>query len=393
MKKQLVMISCLIGLLCIPSPAFAIRILVTLGNRVQEIDTETRSVDWEYVDPEVLRLDSADRLPNGNTLISKERKVFEVNKQGEIIWERAVEKEVDFVNYFFDAQRLANGDTLTSGQRFPSFDPEGRSVGVVWQYNLAGQLVWTYSSTLAFGFGEADRLLNGNTLLSSEGVRAIMEIDPNRNIVWSYNDNNHLAVSLDADRLPNGNTLICAVDNDSVSRVREVAPSGATVWEYAKAGVASPDADRLPNGNTFIAETSAFMNPPDGRIFLLNPANETLWQYMAPYPPWDLDTIAPANLAASAGSGKIVLDWDDYNVGGKTTYNVYRSTVRGGPYTFLSSIIESTYSDTTVKSGIRYYYVVTAASDPGLESGYSNEATALLRSSGGGGGIRKISAE
>ena len=113
-----------------------------------------------------------------------------------------------------------------------------------------------------------------------------------------------------------------------------------------------------------------------------------LWQYNTPYPPRDVDAIPPTNLTALENVGKITLDWDDYRAAGNTAYKVYRSTVRGGPYTFLSSVVESAYSDTTVQSGKRYYYVVTAASDPVFESGYSNEASAFLKS--GSGGIRKI---
>jgi len=57
----------------------------------------------------------------------------------------------------------------------------------------------------------------------------------------------------DADRLPNGNTLITL---RSKGQVIEVDREGKVVWELN--GLMSPsDADRLPNGNTLVAENNA----------------------------------------------------------------------------------------------------------------------------------------
>ena len=61
-------------------------------------------------------------------------------------------------------------------------------------------------------------------------------------------------------------------------------------------------------------------------------------------------------------------------------YNAYRSTTSGGPYTKLNSSLISgtTYNDQTVQSGTTYYYVTTAVNSQGLESVYSNQATATV---------------
>jgi hypothetical protein len=60
-------------------------------------------------------------------------------------------------------------------------------------------------------------------------------------------------------------------------------------------------------------------------------------------------------------------------------YNVYRSTTSGGPYTKLNSTLLTalTYTDSTVSSGATYYYVVTDLTS-GVESGFSNQATAVV---------------
>ena len=61
-------------------------------------------------------------------------------------------------------------------------------------------------------------------------------------------------------------------------------------------------------------------------------------------------------------------------------YNIYRGTVSGGPYTMINSSLDSTtaYTDNTVVSGQTYYYVATAVNSSSEESGYSNQATAVI---------------
>lgn len=61
-------------------------------------------------------------------------------------------------------------------------------------------------------------------------------------------------------------------------------------------------------------------------------------------------------------------------------YNVYRSTVSGGPYTKMNSSLIGglTSTDSTVQSAIKYYYVTTAVDSSGLESAYSNEVPATI---------------
>jgi len=61
-------------------------------------------------------------------------------------------------------------------------------------------------------------------------------------------------------------------------------------------------------------------------------------------------------------------------------YNIYRSTVSGGPYTMINSSLDSStaYTDSTVVSGTTYYYVVTAENAESQQSGYSNQATAVI---------------
>ncbi len=78
----------------------------------------------------------------------------------------------------------------------------------------------------------------------------------------------------------------------------------------------------------------------------------------------------------------VALSWSESSTSGVVGYNVYRSSVSGGPYAALTSSPDPslTFSDTTVSAGQTYYYVVTALNSSGIESLYSNEAQAIIPS-------------
>jgi hypothetical protein len=62
-------------------------------------------------------------------------------------------------------------------------------------------------------------------------------------------------------------------------------------------------------------------------------------------------------------------------------YYVYRSTLSGSGYAKLnpaSTAPTTTYTDSTVQSGVTYYYVVTAVDSGGNESSFSNQSMAAI---------------
>jgi hypothetical protein len=119
----------------------------------------------------------------------------------------------------------------------------------------SGDLVWEYSGDYFGGLsgqhepymippgypGEGHIMIFDNGAspwkdLGHAGMSYVLEVNPmTRELVWVYNDGLqfHSPYTSSAQRLPNGNTLIC----ESVSnRVFEVNREGETVWEYVGCG-------------------------------------------------------------------------------------------------------------------------------------------------------------
>jgi fibronectin type 3 domain-containing protein len=82
---------------------------------------------------------------------------------------------------------------------------------------------------------------------------------------------------------------------------------------------------------------------------------------------------SPTNLQATAGNAQVSLSWSGST--SATSYNVKRSTTSGGPYTKLSSPTATSYVDTGLTNGTKYFYVVSAVNSSG-ESANSSEVSA-----------------
>lgn len=87
---------------------------------------------------------------------------------------------------------------------------------------------------------------------------------------------------------------------------------------------------------------------------------------------------APTGLIANAGDTQVTLLWNASV--GATSYEVFRSTSNGGPYSSIASgIVPLGYVDTGRTNGVTYYYVVQAHNSGG-NSGNSNQASATPNS-------------
>lgn len=95
-------------------------------------------------------------------------------------------------------------------------------------------------------------------------------------------------------------------------------------------------------------------------------------------------TNSPAAITLSGtgvapGSHSVTLTWTA-SISTVTGYNVYRSSVSGGPYTKLTptQVTALTDVDSTVVASQTYFYVVTSVDSSGVESAYSTEVSATV---------------
>lgn len=84
-------------------------------------------------------------------------------------------------------------------------------------------------------------------------------------------------------------------------------------------------------------------------------------------------SAAPADLTATAGNAQVKLSWSTAPLA--TGYTLKRALVNGGPYTTLTNLATTLYTDPTVLNNRTYYYVVSATNAIG-ESVNSAQASA-----------------
>jgi uncharacterized protein YndB with AHSA1/START domain len=238
---------------------------------IREIDWDGNEV-WFY---ECLWHHDAQRLPNGNTILlahepvnnpavyaggpmEKNTKIIEVTPEKRIVWEWYTDRHVE------ELTRLV-------GVPFPQPKPD-----------------WTHSNSVQVlpdtPAGQSDaRFRAGNVLISHRTISTIAIVDRDtEEVVWAYGPGNldfqHHAIMIES-----GHILV--FDNRThgeYSRVVELDPTtDEIVWEFKD----DPPRDmhatflsgqqRLPNGNTFICAGGT----KDGRLLEVTPDHEVVWDF------------------------------------------------------------------------------------------------------------------
>jgi hypothetical protein len=121
----------------------------------------------------------------------------------------------------------------------------------------------------------------GYSMLTSPAVTDKTPRLLSRQVVWNYSSKSSLTlgstIGCSAQRLPNGNTLICA---DTWGYITEVTPDNRTVWEYI-----------VPVTSSTIAQTLGDRLPMVNSIF-------RAYRYAANYPAFTGHTLTPGNTIA-----------------------------------------------------------------------------------------------
>jgi hypothetical protein len=192
--------------------------------------------------------------------------------------------------------------------------------------------------------------------LAGSGVSAVLQITPSPSSV-SFG-------SITTQTSATQKVTLTNTGNSSVS-VSQIAASGAG---FSASGFALPvtlAAAQSTSFNVAFAPTTTG-SLTGGVTVTSNAANSPL-------------VIPLTGAGAAPVSHSVTLSWtpSSSSFGG---FNVYRGTSSGGPYTRVNAAMTSTtsYADTSVASGQTYYYVTTEVGSTGMESSYSNEASAII---------------
>jgi len=227
-----------------------------------------------------------DRMPNGNSLVIVYDPLpeghalypmwadafLEVTPEGKVVWEWRCGDHMDPDEYEIDYEslRLLESKRPRPGPR-PTSGPRG-----------GPRNEWTHGNSVDY-LPEGNPFNGRESILTSfRHISTVMIIDKEtKEITWSWGKG-EIMLQHDASLLENGNILI--FDNgvpQRGSRIVEVNPKTNTIeWEYMAEGFFSgfiSGAQRLPNGNTLICEGAT------GRIFEVTPEKEIVWEYRNPY--------------------------------------------------------------------------------------------------------------
>jgi hypothetical protein len=189
-------------------------------------------------------------LPNGNVLIVA-GKVQEISPDKKVVWELGAPTIRDAES----AQRLPNGHTVVADNKQMAVIEVDAAGKVVWRYDVANK-----NKRPDPTMRQMRRLPNGNTLICTSTEDEVIEVAPDKSIVWRYK----LPFPYLATRLDNGNTLISSGSGYGSPvgyYLVEVDPKGSVVWKYG--GADSPPDQRLKwpsgfvrraDGTTYISE-------------------------------------------------------------------------------------------------------------------------------------------
>ncbi len=236
-----------------------------IHNRVVEVDFETKDVVWEHTwydaFPTHHEVHDADRLETGETVIVDmgNDRVFTVAQSGEITWEWNATNHIGEGTEFWD-EHVPEDEQSEFRRSGPESD-------------------WTHMN-------DVDRLENGHFQVSIRNFDVVLEIDPATNeitnVVGEPDDHSVMTEQHNPMRIEGGTVLIADSSHGGptgADRVVEVdAETDEIVWVYDGTGSGSKlqwprDADRLPNGNTLVTDSR------NNRVIEIDGNGSVVWRY------------------------------------------------------------------------------------------------------------------
>lgn len=187
--------------------------------------TLDKEITWKH-DSKSADVHAFQRLANGHTMIAESGvgRILHLDKTSKVVKEVTLPKNGRHQTRMLEI--LPNGHYLSCAE----------NPGVVTEYDTAGKIVWEYATkTRVFG---AIRLKNGNTLIASGSGNSILEVSPDKKVVWEMKKkipgtDIELAWTTDLQELPNGNIVIgnCHA-GDKNPQIVELDKDKKVVWTF-----------------------------------------------------------------------------------------------------------------------------------------------------------------
>jgi hypothetical protein len=227
-----------------------------------------------WLQKEIRDIHDAQSLPGGHWLLQTSfTNVIEIDAQGKEVWRYEAGKTANGGPIEIHAfRRLPSGLTMiaeSGAARILEVDNEGKIVHAI---PLAIETPDPHRDTRL-----VRPTLEGNYLVAHEALGLAREYDRSGRVVWEYHVGSKLYSAVP---LPNGNVLIGTGDGH---RVIEVSPDKKIVWELTEKELPGVQlawitmVDRLPNGNTWIVNCHA--GPDNPQLLEVSPDKKVVWSF------------------------------------------------------------------------------------------------------------------
>ncbi len=221
--------------------------------KIVEIDPKSKKIVWSYDassangnQDKPVEVHAFQPLDNGFVMIAESgpARIIEIDRDGKI--HREIKLKVDHPSPHRDtrlARKLKNGNYLVCHEADGALrEYSGETGKVVWEFHvpLFGKQPKGGHGPEAFGnqlFG-AVRLANGNTLIATGNGHSVLEVTPEKKIVFQIHQNDLPGITLawvtTIEVLPNGNYVIgnCHAGPDNPLLIEIEPKTKKVVWQF-----------------------------------------------------------------------------------------------------------------------------------------------------------------
>ena len=220
--------------------------------KLAEIDRQTKQVVWSYDSAtqngnagKPVELHAFQPLPDGRVMIAESGigRIIEVDRAGKLLHSVTLKRNTPSTHSDTRlVRKLKHGHYLVAHEQD----------GFVREYDASGTVVWEYEVPMfdkparpghgpeAFGnrLFSATRLANGNTLIGSGNGHSVIEVSPDKKIVWMIGQNDLPGITLawvtTVEPLDNGNYLIgnCHAGQGQPILVEVEPATKKVVWQF-----------------------------------------------------------------------------------------------------------------------------------------------------------------